>query len=90
MSTKGKRIQVTAPPELMELARIIGSTPAAILEQFAQDLLQLPRSSGSDERDQAGDYFLRTNMVNCDQFDDVLTFISISRAEYPVVDGGVQ
>lgn len=82
MSKQGKRIQVTVPSELMELAKIVGCTPSEILEQFVQDLLRLPGSGGSDEREKAGEYFLRTNSVGCDHYEEVQDYISICRTEY--------
>jgi hypothetical protein len=82
MSKKSRRVQFIAPPELFELAEVIGQTPTVILEQFIKDLLRLPGSSGSDERDKAGEYFLRTNIVGIDQQDAASEFISIGREEY--------
>lgn len=82
-SSSTKLIQVKAPPELLELARIIGRKPAEILEQYAQDLLRLPGSNGSDERRMAGEYFLRGSIVGWDEKRDLAEdFISISRREY--------
>jgi len=82
MSKKDKRVSVSAPVELFELTKIVGCTPSEILEQFIHDLLSLPHSSGSDEREKAREYFLRTNRVGIDHYDAASDFISIDRSEY--------
>jgi hypothetical protein len=81
-SPKDKQIQVTVPPEFLALAQMVDRAPGEILEQFIQDLLRLPHSGGSDERDKAGEYFLRTEMAGMEHYEEVSEFIASSRAEY--------
>jgi hypothetical protein len=54
-----KTIRLKLPVEMVELCKLGNVAPEDILGGYMKDLLRLPDSHGSDERNKASDYFLR-------------------------------
>jgi hypothetical protein len=56
---RARTIRLKIPAEMIELCNLGSVDPEDILGGYMKDLLRLPDSHGSDERNKASDYFLR-------------------------------
>jgi hypothetical protein len=56
---RARTIRLKIPAEMAELCKLGDMKAEDILGGYMKDLLRLPDSHGSDERNKASDYFLR-------------------------------
>jgi hypothetical protein len=71
-------ITLQIPESMVELAQVVGISPEAILSGFMRDLLRLPGSNGSDERDLAGEYLLRCPFA-FEKYEALRWFLAVDR-----------